>query len=334
MQTKNTFTITLFFATKNKLVSCTRYNLLDMSTPLTIQKAIRRGYAVIAYPIMALAIFLTAFFLPFGRQEPLSPILQLSVLGGSLLIGWAYWCFASAKWRIWAFEQIRNVHELKREALEARLLFSEDSFFHNIQWVSAANKQKIQALQQKFLEEDLFVDQASIPLETKIYRSKLKTMALLLLAIVAISIGLLLLLHNFFEYTTSSVIVGSMFFLFGGFFALEKYRDLQLTDPFIVVNEKGIQTISCKFKPWASIEGEELVLRGSGNHLQTYLVYRFPGGSERLRADHLTVSPKDLKNLLYVYRGRSKPLEVPANSTQPDSPEALFQKFFNEKKEN
>jgi hypothetical protein len=41
----------------------------------------------------------------------------IAIFGGFVL-GWYYWSYAVVNWKIWAFENVRNVHELKRKPLK------------------------------------------------------------------------------------------------------------------------------------------------------------------------------------------------------------------------
>ncbi len=300
-----------------------------MKDSVSVKKAIQRGYQVIAYPIMAMALVLSGLFLPFGRKEPLPTWFVIVGFLVCVAVTWLYWSIASVKWQIWAFTNVRNVHELKRKALEGNFIFSEDNFLNRIRFVSASGKEKIKLLEDKFEQEDLFIDQANIPAETIIYQSKIRKISMLLVFLLFIIFGLLCLGNVFLhQFHTATLVFGVAFLLFGGFFGWGKYRDLMNDEPQIILSDKGIQTATTKFKKWSVIEDEKVRRMGTGNHIQFYFVYRFPSGDEKIQINHLTVEPAELEHLLYIYRGRHKAQQLVTEASSPNNPEALFDKFF------
>jgi hypothetical protein len=45
-------------------------------------------------------------------------------------LGWLYWSFMIPKWKVWAFENVRNVHELQKRAVREKLIWAEGSFWN------------------------------------------------------------------------------------------------------------------------------------------------------------------------------------------------------------
>jgi hypothetical protein len=46
------------------------------------------------------------------------------------------------KWRLWAFENVRNVHELKERAVQAKLIWPDHSIFEKMEIRSASDKER------------------------------------------------------------------------------------------------------------------------------------------------------------------------------------------------
>src|SRR5690606_8381098 len=69
---------------------------------------------------------------------------------------WLYWSYFITKWKVWAFENVRNVHELKRKAIENSLIWRDDVFFEKTEIRNTSDKQKLNKLDQKFQQKDIF----------------------------------------------------------------------------------------------------------------------------------------------------------------------------------
>jgi hypothetical protein len=238
-----------------------------------------------------------------------------------LFLTWVYWTIAHIKWRSWAFENVRNVHELKRKAIEANLYFHESSFFSKLLWIRDSDKIKLEQLKEKFDHPDEFVDQKNIPSETIVYHSKIRIALVFVSLVFAFFLGLTLLL-------TAHSLMGIVMASFAGFFGILKYRELTQNTPQIIINDQGMETSLTKFKKWASIDYERVTCLGTGNNRKFFLEYSYPGGNEKFLLNQLSIEPSQLENLLYIYRGRSNPKAAPVEP--PLSKEELVKKFFNQ----
>jgi len=47
------------------------------------------------------------------------------MMATSLVFGWTWWSFAIVRWRIWAYERVDDLDELKRCAVRAKLIWPE-----------------------------------------------------------------------------------------------------------------------------------------------------------------------------------------------------------------
>ncbi len=103
-----------------------------------------------------------------------------------------------------------------------------------------------------------------------------------------------------------SYIFGSILSILGAYLSFREFKQATNTEPQIIVNENGIETISTEFYNWNVIENEEVVSEGSGKHTNYYLIYDHPDGSEHLKIDDYDTDMRKLNRLLILYRGRSK----------------------------
>ena len=76
------------------------------------------------------------------------------------------------EWRIWAFENVRNVHDLKKRAIEEKLLWENGNWFEKTEIRSKQDKIDLERTFRKFEKEDQFREDYLLPKKTKIYYSR------------------------------------------------------------------------------------------------------------------------------------------------------------------
>ncbi len=117
-----------------------------MNEIVTVNKAITRGHRMVNYPVFVIMIgtLSVSFFLGSQGSFPL----WIFPLGFGLAFGlaWLYWSIMITKWRIWAFENVRNVHELKKRAIQEKLIWPDGSVFEKTEIRSSATKEKWKSL--------------------------------------------------------------------------------------------------------------------------------------------------------------------------------------------
>jgi hypothetical protein len=151
----------------------------------------------------------------------------------------------------------------------------------------------------KFKQEDLFQDNLTIPGETIIYYSKGKNLVEMLFMLACLGAGIYLFV------TKDSYVFGSILSVVGAFLSYREFKEATNREPQIILNDKGIQTVSTEFYEWAEISDEDVISEGSGKHTHYYLVYQHPAGAEHLQIDDYNTDQKKLTKLLILYRGRN-----------------------------
>jgi hypothetical protein len=270
-----------------------------MFETVTVEDAIKRGKRMITYPTMIIGLIILAGEIVLKRiihfpDWELYIIMILSIT----LIQRIYWCFAVTQWRIWAFDNVRNVHELKEQAIKAKLLFKDGSFMEKLAIKSEKEKEKLSLLKSKFEQPDVFFDDSTVPDETIVSYSKSAKLIGISSGIVAILIGLVVLYIsvNVLSFILLIMVVGYLFSL--------NLEEVFNKKPVIILSNKGLKTLNTSFFEWGEIKNERVILQnGIGNNIY-YLVYDYPGGSAKLNIHRIDMSREELENLLHIYRLR------------------------------
>lgn len=268
---------------------------------VTIEEAIKKGNKTINYPVIfilfgliGLTIFIGLQFKYYVWVYPIGFII-------SFVLAWIFWSIKITKWKIWAFENVRNVHELRKRAIEANLIYEESSFLNKTEIWNSNDKEKWNELQIKFDRKDEFVIEEDLTIlpETIIYYSKGKNYLEMVVMLGCLALGIYLI------FNTDNLIFGIILSLIGAYFSYKEFKEATNTEPQIILNEDGIQTITTEFCNWKDIEYEDVEIHGSGKHTNYFLTYKHLYGSETLLIDDYEIDYLELRKLLKIYRSRS-----------------------------
>lgn len=283
-----------------------------MIEAVSVEQALKRGRNMVIIPtflIMGLVVsgMILCFFSP---PNYIIAFLPLLLVPGFLLAG-VYRGVMVTRWRVWAFENVRNVHELKRRAIQAMLVpRNENKIFEKLEIWSAADKEKWKQLQTKFQRDDVFIDDYQVPQETVIRYSKLKKGFYLVFYLFSCCAGLFFLfvprkerlgLTAILGYLWATGITGLMAYLF--YVTIGEFKD---TSPKLVISNLGIRIDSNLFYKWSEISDEKIVHRRAAKSTQTFLVYTTRNGVREILLDDFNIGWKKLENLLAFYRNRCK----------------------------
>ncbi len=272
-----------------------------MKNQLTVDKAITRGHLMINAPvfILMLGIPFLSFYLMGVNMIPKWAMYVGFVLG--FCLAWLAWSMMVTKWRIWAFENVQNVHELKKRAVEEKLIWPDGSFFVKTEIRTSADKERLRRLELKFEHPDVYKEDYSIPKRTEVFYSKFNTYSEISISVVVLVAGIYLI--TFLD--KKSLLIGGGLLAFGGYTIFKYLKKVKDKAPQIVIDENGIETREVKFKDWLHIYDEEVVREGYGKTLKNYLVYRYDiRGYAKIDLEELDISPKKLANALRTYRIR------------------------------
>lgn len=73
---------------------------------------------------------------------------------GGFLGGWLVWSVRIPKWMLWAYPRVHNLTELKACAIEAQILWPDESVFNRTLIMSAAERQKLREIEHQANEEN------------------------------------------------------------------------------------------------------------------------------------------------------------------------------------
>lgn len=201
-------------------------------------------------------------------------------------------------WKIWAFENIRNVHELKRKAIQNKLIWYDGSWFNSTQIMNYDQKQKLKILERKFLEKDVYNDDVTISKETLIYFSKWVILYELLIGFVFLGTAAYLIVDETADYFIIIIILLGCYFVYLGIIKLINNK------PQLILNIKGIQFAKGNLYEWKTIQNEIVEQRSNGKYTKTYLVFLYDDESIENQVDDFGISSEKLEKLLQVYRVR------------------------------
>lgn len=271
-----------------------------MREEITVDKAIKRGQLLVNLPVMFVMFgtLTLCFYLGIKNIMP-EWIIPVGFIF-AFIFAWLCWSILITKWRLWAFQNVRNVHELKKRAIDEKLIWNDGNIFEKTEIRSNSDKLRWKELQKKFDNKDYFQEDFSIPMETTIYYSKATNYFQLIIGISIIGLGIYLIK----EANYTNYILGSIFFLYGLYSTIKEFRHATNTEPQIILNKSGIKTVNTEFLDWSKIYNESVIMEGLNENSEFFLIYDYKNGNEKIKINDFNITPKKLENLLRTYRIR------------------------------
>jgi hypothetical protein len=242
----------------------------------------------------------------------------LFAMAAAILFLWIYRSILVTRWKIWAYSNVDDVLELKRKALDSKLLYPDGHFLTRTEIRTSTQAEQIARLELKIKEKTAvihpFKDDSTIPSESVIISRKgtAKWVLWILLALFLFLIfGYIVSIMNKSggiqsEYRRIFVllfIIISSGWLF--------YRNKNQKDKKIVINEKGISTPETGFVEWGQIQNEHISVERSRSGSYTLLQFEVTADHDEegensmdIEVDDYEIETEKLEHLLKVYRGR------------------------------
>lgn len=267
---------------------------------VTVYKALTRGQLTVNVPVFIImfGVMGLCFYLATQKHIP-SYFAPTSIVFGPL-VAWIYWSFAITRWRIWAFSNVDDVHELKALAISGQLIWPDGSFFERTEIRTNKERILINELEKRFKEskkKKQFVDDPSIPPVTKIFYSKFNLIYEILLMTACLSFGVYLLI------TVDSWIFGTGLILVGAYFAIKDFKKLATFEPQIILDNQGIEITGDNY-PWTEIQDFTATLETFGKNSNSYLILETSSGTVKINIDDYDTSFRQLRHILNIYKGR------------------------------
>jgi len=279
-----------------------------MYEEISVERAISRGKWLVNFTSIGIVVFALLLFVMFPLLSINISFITFAIPTG-ILIAIIYRGVMVTHWRLWAFERVRNVHELQRRAEQVSIILGAGKRnLGKMELRSSAQNARWDELLPKFKVADLFVDDPDLANEHRIYFSKLKKILIMLMSILCIGFGLALIFMPQKEPFSFSAIWG---YIFGTFIVLgmcwlfyDSLKGLRNRNPQIIINNNGLQTSESRFYTWDEISAEEVVSRGTGKSRSSYLIYDNPAGREEFYIDDFDLSAGRIERLMRGYRSR------------------------------
>ncbi|WP_136668689.1 hypothetical protein [Flavobacterium sp. H122] len=269
-----------------------------MNNTVSVKEAITKGkiYLMLVPCLIIFELPILVGFLAFFYE--FSPwIILISIVFG-IILGCLFWSYNVVKWKIWAYENVRNVHELKRKAIRYNLIHSDNSWLNKTEIINDHQRQRLEQLEKKFQIEDIYHDDPSIPSEIRVSYSKWKALANFIV------FGVVVLLGFALKYE-GKIAFGWVIIIVGAYFMYKNARKLFLMTALFKMNDNGITTPEFGCLTWDLVPYCYVEQRGLGKHSEEYFTFFAKGkGSHEILLDKTNISMEKLEDCIRVYRIR------------------------------
>ena len=99
---------------------------------ITTSEAIRVGLLIVNGPVLLLLFGPGCLFVFLVRSGALPASYEWGVIivfGVSFALAWTWWSLSVPRWRIWAYERVENIFELKQRAVDVGLTWPDGHVF-------------------------------------------------------------------------------------------------------------------------------------------------------------------------------------------------------------
>lgn len=197
------------------------------------------------------------------------------------------------RWRIWAFENVRNVHELKKRAMLIKIYPAEGAFEWKLEIKTTRQKERIAALDKKFELPDVFIDDESLPEQTVFDHPKLLKCMLIALGVVGMGFAI-------YFFLTYAIEVGTIALVSTGVLIYPIYETSIQKGPVFTISNNGISTDDQAMHAWEEIAHERVEYRG-GSGYAYILTYEVNGQTIYIDIPN---DADEVDHALHIYRGR------------------------------
>jgi hypothetical protein len=122
---------------------------------VTPEQAVSRGVLTVNGSVMAVMFGIPALVfglaLLLGLDRDLAGGLAGLILVVCLPSAWLTWSLLVPRWRLWAYERVDDLDELKARGVEAGLIWREGHIFERTEFRTRDQRERLQALEQAWL---------------------------------------------------------------------------------------------------------------------------------------------------------------------------------------
>ncbi len=279
---------------------------------VSVEKAMKRGEQfLIAVPMYLALLCIIGVIYIWNMDSVDTPT---AIVGSILLllVPLLYRSVAVTHWRIWAFARVRNVNELKKEALKEVILFKEGGWIERIEFRTPYQREILQELEGRLKRAD-DIDYSDIyPTSLGIRFSRTKFGIGLIFTAFFCILGLWLLYEQNL-WGCASVCIGLIF----GWEEIRKHRKGDQ----LRFDNKGIFSAIYGFVPWNRIKDAHVMTLGGTSETSSLEYKRVDQdvAIEELKSD---VSMDDVNKMLEEWNeANPEGLEEMSGEEDPDETE-------------
>jgi hypothetical protein len=265
---------------------------------ISVEKALIHGRWLIIYIPVSLVMAMVGLFV-FGQAGDKMDY-QFSILLIALLAVFviAYWTTISAYWMIWSFARVTNVHQLKRRARKEKLLSSDHNDLPRFALLSAAQRTEWARIEKRFLEEDVFYDDKSVPQQTLIFYSRKTAIFFLIFGILTVCFAALLIDIEGAKGFLMVITIG----LFGLYLMWRACIKIFRKAPVLTLSSQGIAVLDSQLLPWNKVTDWQI------NYTSRNYYFDVNNGLHSIKINTLRISRRRLLYLLEIYQQRHENL--------------------------
>ena len=267
---------------------------MNIKENISVRKAINICHKYITIPTIVLFLGMIVFTIYIGFTIDdiaiLWIIMPISIVC-IIALPWLFWSLLITHWKLWAFENVRNVHFLYKTAVKEGILHGKNSFWDNTAISIKHQKEKWEILQNKFKIKDELNEDFNTPESIILtYKANNKTV-FIFWGIISISIFIYLIVE------IEIYIIGSILLLISLYSIYDKFwGKKESISKIIIISLQGIE-FQKQLYSWDELK--KVKIKSTSN--DQYLVFKHPNGKEKIDLEEYSYSG-DLKKLLLIYK--------------------------------
>ncbi|WP_353395847.1 hypothetical protein [Hydrogenophaga sp. 5NK40-0174] len=116
-----------------------------MSQRISTSRATWLGLLVVNAPVLFLLcgpLFIFSQFVDDGAISRSYNWLGLLVFGAGFLLAWIWWSVSAPKWRLWAYQRVEDIAELKARSVSVGLTWPDGHFFERTEVKSRSHARR------------------------------------------------------------------------------------------------------------------------------------------------------------------------------------------------
>ena len=287
---------------------------------IPVDEAISKGRKMLLLPRILMIIGLFFFLFPIAmlfiavKNGPSFTMNEWLFSAGIILFSFVvffylpflFWSKRTTRWKLWAFDNVDNVHELKIAAVNANLCPAYGTIMDKQQIQSAEEREQWRNLQDRFDFPDIFKDDPTVPSVTEVYYSKAHLTLYILFGLLFVGIGCgleYLAIKN--NGNLSLKLIAPVIAIVAIYSMVIHIKRMLKKQPELVLENQGLTTTETGFINWDLIFNEKVTRtdRGKRGILYTFS-FQHPGGLVNIDISDFNISKFRLERLIRVYKGR------------------------------